>query len=272
MTYLPFRVRAKLAIKALFPKSVFNAVLYTWRKTGARLMKDQVAVAPYTKQFIETYGYEIQGGPFAHMRYVEHAVGSSFLVKLIGVYEEVLHATIEKLKTRDYAAIIDIGCAEGYYLVGLGMYNRHATLIGYDIEEDALKLTKELYDKNHVTNELILLKDCTHDDLNTRIRKNTLVICDAEGFEDYILDPKRAPNLLQVQTFLIELHEFAASGVTARLKERFSDTHTMETIVFRNSTGEGYLFLRAMKSKKDLYNLLRERGEQEQEWLLLEKR
>lgn len=271
MTYIPLRVRAKNILKTTLPESIFSIIESLWKKTGAHFVKDQDVAEKYTPLFIQKYGYQVIGGPFTHMTYVEQAVGSSYLVKLIGVYEEVLHTTIEELKHRDFKTIIDIGCAEGYYLIGLGMHNTHATLIGYDIESTALALSKELYNKNNLNNELILLDTCTHADLNNRITEKTLVICDAEGFEDTILDPQQAPKLFDVDTYVIELHEFAAPGVTERLRTRFNKSHSIETITFKNASGIGYPFLEEI-NEKERYSLLRERGIQDQQWLIMKKR
>lgn len=271
MTYIPLRVRAKNILKTLLPKSLFSIVQSLWGKTGAHFVKDQDVAEKYTPLFIHKHGYKVIGGPFSGMTYVEQAVGSSYLVKLIGVYEEILHTTVQELKHCDFKTIIDIGCAEGYYLVGLGMHNIHATLIGYDIEPTALELSKELYNKNNLNNELILLDRCTHTDLNKRITEKTLIICDAEGFEDEILDPQKAPSLLSVDTFMIELHEFAAPGVTERIRTRFNNSHTIETITFKNASGIGYPFLEEI-NEKERYSLLRERGIQDQQWLIMKKK
>ncbi len=270
MTYIPFHVRTKNILKALLPMFIFSIIQYLWKHTGAHLIRDQDVAEKYTPLFINKYGYNVIGGPFSGMIYVEYAVGSSYLVKLIGVYEEILHATVKELKARDFKTIIDIGCAEGYYLIGLGIHNANATLVGYDTEPTALALSKELYNKNNLKNELILLDRCTHTDLDTRITEKTLIICDAEGFEDEILNPQYAPRLLDVDILVVELHEFAAPGVTARLRARFDHSHIIETITFKNSSGVGYPFLEEL-SEKEQYSLLRERGVQDQEWLIMRK-
>ncbi|MDZ7906377.1 MAG: hypothetical protein U5N55_11810 [Cypionkella sp.] len=46
------------------------------------------------------------------------AEGSS-PARLLGAYEASLHPVIKDICTCDYAQIIDVGCAEGYYAVGL---------------------------------------------------------------------------------------------------------------------------------------------------------
>lgn len=272
MSYKPLRVRAKLWIRKNFPQNIYNFVLYIWRKTGTKFVKYPSYPDTYQKQFIEKYGMNVVGGPFAGMKYIEQSTGSDYLTKLIGSYEEVLHKTIENLKTRNYKTIIDIGCAEGYYLNGLGIYNKNATLIGYDIEDVALSLTKKLYEKNELKNPLILVKGCTHEKLNDVITEKTLIVCDCEGFEGEILDPKKVNNLKNVQTLVIELHDFAVPNIKQILTDRFSKTHNVTVIKFRHSTVNNYPFLKEMTNKLDRYNILYERADQEMEWLVMEKK
>lgn len=272
MSYMPLRVRAKFFLKRYLPDGLFLQVLSVWRKTGNKFVKYPSFPETYQKQFIERFGMEVTGGPFAGMKYIDQSTGSSYITKLIGSYEEVLHGVIEDLKARDYKTIIDIGCAEGYYLVGLGIYNKHATLIGYDIEEKALSLTRTLYKENNLSNPLFLVKDCTYADLANRVTENSLIVCDSEGFEAYILDPEKCPALQEVQTVLIELHDFAYPGIKQILTRRFSPSHTVSTMTFRHADPENYPFLKSMANKLHRFNILYERAEQAQEWLLLEKR
>jgi hypothetical protein len=274
MTYTPFKVRAKLFLKTIMPTALFAVILKVWRSTFSKLSSgsDMDIVAKYTKEFLHAHGYNVVGGPFKGLSYVSEAAGSSYLIKLIGVYEEILHDTMKRIMKGGYTTMIDIGCAEGYYLVGVGKQSPHTTLIGYDIDEKALLLTKELYEKNHLTNELVLLGNCTPEDLQTRIDDKTFLMCDAEGFEAEILNPHKTPALKHVQTFVVELHDFAVPHVKELLVERFENTHTIQTIVFKNGNPESYPFLMNIKNKHHLYTLLRERGEQEQEWLVMERK
>jgi hypothetical protein len=274
MTYIPLKVRTKLALKKIMPTFIFTLILKAWRATFSKLSsgKDMNIIAIYTKKFLDETGYNVVGGPFKGLKYVKEAAGSSYLVKLIGVYEEILHETVISSIKREYTTMIDIGCAEGYYLIGIGKASKETTLIGYDIDKKALALTQELYDINDLSNKLILLDDCSPKDLNSRIDTKTLLICDAEGFENDILDPALVPALLNVQTFIVELHDFVVPHIKEILTKRFEKTHTIQTIVFKNGNPESYPFLMNIQNKNDLYTILRERGEQEQEWLVIEKR
>jgi hypothetical protein len=268
---MPLRVHVKLFLKKLLPVSLFSAVVTLWRKTFAQFFNSDVH-ALYTKNYIAQHGYTVTGGPFAPLNYVEDSAGSTYLLKLIGCYEAVLHPVVAKIKQRSFDTIIDIGCAEGYYLIGLGKYFPAATLIGYDIDTRALALTKKLADCNQLANELILDTDCTHVKLQNQISNATLLICDAEGFEADILNPELCPKLADVDTYLIETHEFAAPGVVELLTRRLSPSHRIELVTFAISDPTPYPFLMSITNKNHLYQLLRERGEQEQKWIVAYKK
>ena len=272
MTYIPLKVRIKLFLKQLLPTSLFKITLTIWRNTYSKLFSDFGMVDKYTAIFIKENSYRVVGGLFKGMEYVTEAAGSSYLVKLVGSYEAVLNKHIEAIIKGDYTTMIDIGCAEGYYLVGIGQKKPSLALIGYDIDAKALSLTKELHKKNKLTNPLTLLGACTFEDLNTRIDDKTFILCDAEGFEAEILDPSKSSNLSNVKTFIVELHDFVVPGVKELLISRFKNTHTINTVVFSIADASQYPFFSAMKNKEDLYTILRERGEQEQEWLIMERK
>lgn len=272
MTYLPLRVRAKLFIKKFLPVSVFIFIQSVWRKTFSKIIDQTKTIDAYTRDFIAKNGLIVAGGPFAGLNYVGEAAGSNYLTKLIGVYEEILHPIMETAKQRNYDTIIDIGCAEGYYLIGLGRSLPSAHLIGYDIDQKALALTKKLYELNHLPNKLTLIGDCTPSDLDSSIDDNTLLICDAEGFEYTALDATSTPTLKNVRTFIVELHDFAVPGIKKILTDRFEKTHEVHVVKFKNGDASKYPYLMTIRNQSHLYTLLRERGEQEQEWLILEKK
>jgi hypothetical protein len=206
------------------------------------------------------------------MKYVDMAIGSSYLHKLIGSYEAILHPVIEGLRGRTYDSIVDIGSAEGYYLVGLGSMFPAAHLVGFEMEEKGRELSKELYAMNSLTNTLTVLGEATAENISSYITDKTLLVCDCEGGGMDILDPERNKKLLNVQTAIIELHDFIRPGIKAALTKRFEKTHTITIVPFALAEVEKFPFFRTVTNEGDLYELRRERGWQEQEWMILERR
>lgn len=66
-------------------------------------------------------GLVVQTGPFADLKYIPEAVGSSLLPKFVGCYEAELHQIFYDQSDDAYDKVIDVVCAEGYYAVGLAM-------------------------------------------------------------------------------------------------------------------------------------------------------
>ncbi|MCB9810530.1 MAG: methyltransferase domain-containing protein [Candidatus Nomurabacteria bacterium] len=268
---MPPHVKIKLLLKKLLPEQIFGIVLKLWRKTLAPFFAynpDQ----KYYDLYVAEKGLVVSGGPFVGMKYIEESAGSVLFHKLVGYYESILHPTLEQIKNEKYDTIIDIGCAEGYYLVGLGRYLSDVHLIGYDIDERALTLVEKLASENNLKNKVTLDKKCTPEKLSAQITPNTLLICDAEGFEEKILNPEICPALLNVKKMIIETHDFAAPSVEKKLKDRFSKSHEISSVTYQMAETDKYPFLQQISNNRDLYYLLRERGEQEQVWLIMTKK
>jgi hypothetical protein len=264
----PLHVRCKKTLQTILPQSLFANISKFWRLYLAKYFTDEHADDRYYNEYTSKYGLNVTGGPFSGLSYITESAGSVLLLKLVGSYEEILHPVMDEVKNSFFDTVIDIGCAEGYYLVGIGKHKQNVHLIGYDIDERALKLTQKLAHHNKLTNKLLLDTQCTFAKLEKQITDNTLLICDAEGFEDTILNPSACNALSKVKMFIIETHEFAKAGVTETLKNRFGETHNLEILTFKMADADSYPFFSTIVNKKHLYHLLRERGEQEQQWII----
>lgn len=270
--YVPLRVKVRRWLRKLLPQRLFGLVQGVWIKSGARLFKVQDVVDKYTTQFLAQNPKVVQGGPFAGMVYVDEAVGSNYIHKLIGSYEAVLHTWFQSIKERNFDNIIDIGCAEGFYLIGLGRWFSNARLVGFEPEAKGRQLARLMYTKNDLTNELVLNREATSQNIAPYMTKNTLLICDCEGAEFDILNPEVSPSLLDVDTMVVELHDFIKPGIKEELVNRFSETHQISILPFKMVEPEKFTFLASITNQKELFELRRERGWQEQEWMIIEKK
>lgn len=270
--YLPIRVRAKLFIKKLLPETLFNLVRSIWVNFFARFVGDNDILSKYEAIFLSQFPRVVQAGPFQGLKYVDKAVGSSYLHKLIGSYEAILHPYIKTLKEKDFNTILDIGSAEGYYLIGFGKMFPNAHLIGFEIEESGRDLSKEMYEKNDLSNKISLFGEANSENVSPLITEKTLLICDCEGGELDILDSQNFPAFKKINTAIIELHDFIRPNIKETLTERFKETHKIDIIRFALANPEDFPFFKTIKNEKDLYELRRERGWQEQEWMILERK
>src|SRR5580698_1953471 len=94
-------------------------------------------------------GY-VQAGPFSGML-CSAAVTGNAIPKMLGIYELELHDIVQQIIRTNYHLVIDIGCGEGYYLVGLALRLPAAKLIGFDIDPLAQSACAEHVNLNNVT-------------------------------------------------------------------------------------------------------------------------
>ena len=180
-------------------------------------------------QFIEKHGAKVQAGPFAGLVYVEEASNSMLLPKLIGCYEAEIQPIIERAIAMAYRVVVDIGCAEGYYAIGLAHRMPGATVYAYDIDDVAREWCDKFAALNHQSDRVHVYGRCDPAELERRLEPPGFVICDCEGYEEVLLDPAAAPKLRQTD-ILVELHEAERPGVTLAICDRFAATHDVQLI------------------------------------------
>jgi 23S rRNA U2552 (ribose-2'-O)-methylase RlmE/FtsJ len=165
------------------------------------------------------------------MRYLKKSFASVMAPKLLGIYERELHKIIEDAISHPFQKIVDIGAAEGYYCVGFAMRMPEAQIVAYEMEEPARRMSQELASLNHVDDRLVIRGTCTIEELNSVLDQSilTLVICDVEGAEAFLLDPIRVPAL-RTMHILVELHDVILGGLSDVIYSRFEATHDIEQI------------------------------------------
>lgn len=174
-------------------------------------------------------GPVIAAGPFRGMVYDVAASEGSYPARLLGCYEATLAPVIEAAITRDYPLVIDVGCAEGYYAVGLARRMPQATVWARDASAKAQGLCRELAAQNGVANRVQVGGLMTHADLAVCAAQPTFVFCDIEGAEGELLNPAAAPALARAD-ILVEVHEGMQPGLLALLTARFAPTHQVTRI------------------------------------------
>jgi hypothetical protein len=175
------------------------------------------------------------------MRYVSRSHGSALLPKLVGAYEAELHGVLRTILARPYATVIDVGCAEGYYAVGLALRLPGAVTYAFDIAAAARERCGELAGLNGVRDRVVIEGECTAERLQELLRPPALVVCDCEGAEVELLDPEQAPALREAD-LLIELHDDQRLDVevTPTLLSRFRDTHDVTLIGLQERRPDRY--------------------------------
>jgi hypothetical protein len=185
-----------------------------------------------TRRYVRRFGLTVRRGPFQGLQFPPEVVGRNpFLTpKLIGSFEAELHPWLERLAEKRFTRVVNVGAAEGYYVAGLARKLPEARVIAWEADPMHAHLTALMTARNGVADRVEVRGLCRIDDFAAIPADGpTLVVIDAEGAEDELLDPARAP-ILREATVLVEVHEMYAPGVERRLYERFGGTHTIEAV------------------------------------------
>ena len=177
-------------------------------------------------------GFQVRGGPFAGMRYIEDSVGSAYIPKLLGIYEKELHEAVQSACRLGFPLIVDVGAAEGYYAVGMALRNPTARVEAFEMDPEGFRALKRMSEINGTTDRVTVHGKCEPADLELTLRGELgrkLLICDVEGYEEVLLDLEAVPSLISTWV-LVELHEFIRRGIGSLLKERLSQTHRITHI------------------------------------------
>jgi hypothetical protein len=169
-------------------------------------------------------------GPFAGMRYIPSSNSSPLIPKLVGTYEQELHPVLRRIAATPYDLVLDVGCAEGYYAVGLARALPGAVVRAYDVDADALVNLSRLAALNGVAARIEQAGFCTADEIQRTGGHRVLLVCDIEGGERDLLDPAKAPALAEADV-LVEIHDGPGkSEIHDLLQARFAPTHRIAFI------------------------------------------
>ena len=207
---------------------------YLLHKTGTHRLFEAAArarTAELTEQLTAIYGNRVQSGPFAGMELDDgRAYDWHRANKLLGCYEANLNTHLLKSVKRVPGTVVNVGCAEGYYAVGLARLLPDATVFAFDTDWNAgrCRQTAEL---NGVSNRVVVNGLCTTEMLAHLVARagRTLIFMDCEGGELELLDPARVP-LLASCDIIVETHNYLDRSITGTLLQRFAASHAVELV------------------------------------------
>lgn len=171
----------------------------------------------------------VLSGPFKGMDYSVRASEGSRAARLIGAYEASLAPVIDAIIARGYDLVVDVGCAEGYYAVGLARRMPQARVMARDADPKAQALCAALVALNGVGDRVEIGGRMDHADFDICHGARAVVICDIEGAEADLLDPVRAPGLMAAD-ILVETHDCLTPGLSHLIATRFAATHHVQLI------------------------------------------
>ena len=232
-------------------------MFYQWLEELRNATDEKIAESARSleRQHELVEGLTVRNGPFKGMKYPSaKSVGSVFLPKILGSYEMELHPIISRIIADRYDVIVDIGCAEGYYAVGIGIHQKQAKIYAFDTDETALALCREMGEINGVSITVGGL--CDQRTLkNLDLGRRALIISDCEGYENDLFDTAMAENLW-AHDLLIETHDQIKIESTQHLLEAFGKTHDHEIIESTDDIIKAYTYDFPELSQMTLYEKL----------------
>jgi hypothetical protein len=197
----------------------------------------------------------VQAGPFKGMKLINEGAWevSAMAPMILGSYEKelqpIFEAEIERLEKLAHPIIVNIGCAEGYYAIGLGRRLPKAIIYALDTNDESLAIMKENAKLNDVTNIVVGA------DLGYVLNNPTFIVSDCEGSETAYLDPLKWRGTVG-STVLCEIHdtkETADSEVTWTdkiLYERYRESHYMQLVLEGGRNPYDYELIRTRSSEE----------------------
>jgi SAM-dependent methyltransferase len=226
------------------------------------------------KRYLQiTGGMNVLSGPFTGLAYLETSYGSVWAPKVLGTYERELHELIHALQLRSYKRIVDIGCAEGYYLAGLAHLARRQSaaleINGYDLNAEAVQAANWLCR----INGLNVRAHCSRYELEGAADDRTLFVVDIEGDEFDLLCARNVQKLPSC-SFLVEVHEQQGSRAQLNLLlEVFSGTHDAQVLHRKKRTLSDFPLTRSIPANDELrLQLMDERRELGNTWIFASAR
>jgi hypothetical protein len=99
---------------------------------------------------LQHQGTVVMNGPLKGLDFLPQSVEGCHMAKLLGCYEQPLLPFIEQVIQAAYPTILNIGCAEGYYAVGVVRRMLDARILAFDSNPGAQQVCRELAAKNGV--------------------------------------------------------------------------------------------------------------------------
>jgi hypothetical protein len=208
-------------------KLLFNVALW---KMGASRLFNVASLVRYQELSSELHrvlGNAVLAGPFAGML-LPKGIPNQLMPKLLGTYEADLRGCVAAAVKRDPAIVVNVGCAEGYYAVGLARLLPRARVYAFDILADARDICASAAKDNGVADRVVVEGRLTPERFSKILGspERILVVMDCEGAERELLDPVLLPSLARCD-IIVETH---GADIASLLDSRFRGTHHVDRI------------------------------------------
>jgi hypothetical protein len=184
-----------------------------------------------TYQVASRTNWTVQRGPFRGMHLSPKVCwgDGDVATKLLATYEQELHLAIHHFTSKTYGAVINVGCAEGFYAVGLSCLLPDTPVFAFDISEQAQVLCKETAQLNGRADWVSVHGLCSTEYLErlTNHYGRCLIFIDCEGNEKDLLTAELISGAARNSDFVVECHDFMRPGTTEELTRHFENSHVV---------------------------------------------
>jgi len=221
---LYFKKYIRRAIMRAFPESALKFFSVRSRRT-IELQARSLGLDTVAREIARATGGAVAAGPFAGLKLNYELFPTHASPKFLGTYEKELHNIIERAIELKPKYILNVGCAEGFYAVGLAIRLSEAQIFAADADPKALSATTRNAALNGVSGRVHAVGPVKPGELHRYLRTDaSLIVMDCEGAEFSLLDPTNDPELLRTN-IIVEIHrEFGDSDQIIR---RFQRTHSI---------------------------------------------
>ena len=267
----------KKLVKKLSKTVAFgNILIFIFSLFNLKKYKERIIKIQTEEKFFRSINYNntILEGPFKGMIYPTlESTCSEMAPKILGSYEEELFEAIAEISKKKYSNAFNIGCADGYYSVGLCLKIPNMRMYAFDINKKALEMCKKLASYNNVNDRISYMGFCSENNIKEfDFGKKGLIICDCEGYEKELFTQESIKNLNKCD-LLIELHDIILPGISETILPLFTKTHTLTIIKSKNRNPVKYPLLQIFSEldKKTILSEYRDGlyGETTMEWAYL---
>ena len=254
----------KKAAELLLPRRTWTTLQSIHSRNSQERGFAELGISAATRELADEYGLTVLAGPFRGMKYSRESLLRRNGVYLIfGTYEMELHGVVEEALSRRYDSVFDIGCAEGYYAVGLAL-RTGLVVHAFDCEPRERFHCRRMARENGVADRVRVSSWCSGETLRKTASGRCLILCDCEGFEVELFSPETVAALCRCD-LIIELHELFDFSVHQLILDRFEKTHTAQFIPSDR-------FLRSGLVPQKWMEYSRESRPASQEWVYLRTR
>jgi hypothetical protein len=187
-------------------------------------------ITAINERYVAARGATVIGGPFKGLKFGGKTTWSNLVSKLVGAYELELNEHLERLFQNEYQTAVDVGCADGYFAIGMALRLPRTTVYPFDLDPMAQRVVRAMAAGNGVADRVHVRGRCDPPVLQSLITgRRSLVFSDCEGYEMILMDPAAVPALRDAD-IVIEFHDDIVPGVTDAVLSRFQRTHEIERI------------------------------------------